>query len=336
MRRLLPLAGVLLVAACAEPYGPGRVSSAPQYSSVTAPGYVASQPSAEVRDAQLRLRSLGLYDGAIDGMWGPDTQAAVERFQRQHGLALTSRLDSATTRAMRIDVPTQQYSSAIAPLPTVPQPSAEVRDAQHRLRALGLYDGPIDGLWGPETQAAVDRFQRQQGLALSTRLDSATMRALRADNAAKRAAAATPVTVSDPTDVRTLQNRLRQLGFFDRPADGVWGQSTQVALENFQRTRGLPQGQMTTATLSALGLDPAGFPSRTSVVPVRADALDPLVVRDVQRRLRQLGFYSGRVDATWGPQTQAAIERFQQNRGLDTTGQLNPATAAALGVDLRT
>jgi peptidoglycan hydrolase-like protein with peptidoglycan-binding domain len=53
----------------------------------------------------------------------------------------------------------------------------------------------------------------------------------------------------------------------------------------------------------------------------------------VQERLRQLGAYSGRVDGIWGPGTQQALERFQQGRGLQATGQINPATAQALGLD---
>lgn len=240
--------------------------------------------------------------------------------------------------------------STVTPTRVAPAPvaSVEVRDAQQRLRTLGFYEGPIDGLWGPDTQSAVERFQRQQGLEMTARLDTPTARALRADSAQTRnqsrapaaAQAATPVTITDATDVRTLQNRLRQLGHYDRPADGVWGQSTQVALENFQKSRGLAIGQMNTATVSALGLDPAVFPTRQAGAPgtatqasVTGDALEPRVVRNVQRRLRQLGFYDGGVDAVWGPNTQTALERFQQSRGLEANGQLNPTTASALGFD---
>ncbi len=53
----------------------------------------------------------------------------------------------------------------------------------------------------------------------------------------------------------------------------------------------------------------------------------------VQERLRQLGAYTGRVDGVWGPDSQAALERFQQGRGLQPTGQINPATAQAMGLD---
>jgi peptidoglycan hydrolase-like protein with peptidoglycan-binding domain len=44
--------------------------------------------------------------------------------------------------------------------------SPAVRGLQRMLRALGKRPGPIDGLYGPLTQAAVERFQRTQGLAV--------------------------------------------------------------------------------------------------------------------------------------------------------------------------
>ena len=208
----------------------------------------------------------------------------------------------------------------------VVQPTAEVREAQMRLQALGLYDGPIDGLWGPETQTAVERFQRSRGMAVTTRLDGATANAI-------RTAASRPVVVSDPTDVRTIQNRFRQLTFYNGPADGVWGPGTQVALENFQRTRGLQVGQLNESTMWSMGLDPAAFPTRHAYGTTVSDPLEPAVVRNVQQRLRQQGFYARAVDGVWGRGTQAAVERFQKSRGLEATGHLTPQTAWALGLD---
>jgi peptidoglycan hydrolase-like protein with peptidoglycan-binding domain len=38
------------------------------------------------------------------------------------------------------------------------------------------------------------------------------------------------------------------------------------------------------------------------------------------------------VDGVWGQSTQSAIERFQQGRGLQPNGQLNPATLGAMGL----
>lgn len=67
-----------------------------------APGY--GRPShhrLEVR-AQIRLRQLGYYRGPIDGAFGKGSRAALFRFQRDHRLPMTGRLDVRTIRALRI------------------------------------------------------------------------------------------------------------------------------------------------------------------------------------------------------------------------------------------
>jgi peptidoglycan hydrolase-like protein with peptidoglycan-binding domain len=42
--------------------------------------------------------------------------------------------------------------------------------------------------------------------------------------------------------------------------------------------------------------------------------------RQVQDALRRLNFHSGPVDGIFGPQTRAAIRRFQSSIGAQTTG----------------
>jgi peptidoglycan hydrolase-like protein with peptidoglycan-binding domain len=222
----------------------------------------------------------------------------------------------------------------------VPQPSADVRDAQQRLKTLGLYHGAVDGMWGPESQIATERFQRNRGLSRTAVLDGTTIAALRAETPPDRVSIlARPVSITDATDVRTIQNRLRQLNFYTGPADGVWGPDTQVALERFQKSHGLPVGQVTGQTISAMGLEADSFPrqggsqSRTVSAGLQGHPLDANVVRGVQRRLRQQGFYTGANDGVWGPRTRGAVEQFQRSRGLEATGDLNPMTATALGLD---
>lgn len=51
-----------------------------------------------------------------------------------------------------------------------------------------------------------------------------------------------------------------------------------------------------------------------------------------QLRLRQLGFYHGRVDGQIGPMTQRAIARYQRSRHLRITGWLDVRTLRSLGV----
>ncbi len=149
-----------------------------------------------------------------------------------------------------------------------------------------------------------------------------------------------------PAALMQVQERLRQVGAYSGRADGVWGPDSQSALERFQQGRGLQvSGQLNQATAATLGLNPvellaarpgaAGTAAATDPAPTAAASgtLSRAAVRNVQSRLRTLGFYRGRVDGAWGAGTQAAIERFQQGRGLQPTGQINPATAQAMGLD---
>jgi len=151
-----------------------------------------------------------------------------------------------------------------------------------------------------------------------------------------------PLTYAQPLSqagVMAVQQRLKQTGAYGGPTDGVWGPESAAALEQFQRAHGLQvTGQLNQATVATLGLNPADLlaVAPAGVPTASASAAEPLsrdAIRAVQSRLRQLGFYSGRIDGIWGPSMQASLQRFQQGRGLQATGQLNPATVTALGLD---
>jgi len=56
-----------------------------------------------------------------------------------------------------------------------------------------------------------------------------------------------------------------------------------------------------------------------------------LDVLDLQQRLRALGYDPGPIDGIFGPLTERALRRYQQDRSLQPTGALDEATAATLG-----
>ena len=61
---------------------------------------------------------------------------------------------------------------------------------------------------------------------------------------------------SDTGLVRSVQQALNDQGFRAGTADGRWGPSTEDALRQFQRAKGLPQtGDLDQRTLSALGVN---------------------------------------------------------------------------------
>ena len=68
-----------------------------------------------------------------------------------------------------------------------PQGARRVRALQRRLRALGNRPGPVDGLYGPLTEAAVEGLQRDSGLSVDGIVGPRTRRVLNAESAAARA-----------------------------------------------------------------------------------------------------------------------------------------------------
>ncbi len=137
------------------------------------------------------------------------------------------------------------------------------------------------------------------------------------------------------SSVAQVQNKLRQAGVYNGRVDGVWGPDSQAALEKFQQTHQIQvTGQLNQATVATLGLDPNTLlnPQANAETVPPASELRPASIRAGQNRLRMLGFYTGGVDGIWGEGTQSALERFQQSRGLQPSGQLYPATISALGL----
>jgi len=138
-----------------------------------------------------------------------------------------------------------------------------VRAVQSELRDAGFYRGPIDGTWGRRTEAALGAYQENRGLAVTWRLDPATIRAMGFDpnELAGRMPDRGPDFAAQPVlsreTVRRVQIRLARAGFRPGPADGIWGSGTQAALRDFQHARGLqPTGDLNPITARALGFDP--------------------------------------------------------------------------------
>lgn len=119
---------------------------------------------------QQGLRSASVYTGRIDGIWGADSAAALERFQQTHQLQVTGQLNQATAATLGLDP--NAFSHRPPPDHLM---AASVRALQARLRSLGSYNGVVDGVWGEGTQAAIEVFQRSRGLQPDGLLGPATI-----------------------------------------------------------------------------------------------------------------------------------------------------------------
>jgi len=94
--------------------GPGQVGAysqnlAASYAKLQAPGAL---PDLDVRAAQLYLRFLSAANGvpgwspaAIDGIWGPNTQGALNAFQTAQGIAATGSVDAGVLASLVAALP---------------------------------------------------------------------------------------------------------------------------------------------------------------------------------------------------------------------------------------
>jgi|SRR5450755_2996381 peptidoglycan hydrolase-like protein with peptidoglycan-binding domain len=122
--------------------------------------------------------------------------------------------------------------------PTLRQGSQgeSVRQLQVALTELGVYAGPVDGEFGPLTDAAVKAFQQQRELTVDGIVGTITWR-----NIDESAEFDEPVLSEGSTGlpVRRAQSRLTAAGFDTGGVDGIFGLQTQSGVIALQRATGL-------------------------------------------------------------------------------------------------
>jgi peptidoglycan hydrolase-like protein with peptidoglycan-binding domain len=134
---------------------------------------------------------------------------------------------------------------------------------QQDLTTLGYYTGPVDGLYGPSTVAAIKDLQASAGLPKTGVVDPQTEAALSQQLAQKN--------TQQSLNIAGLQGALTVAGFYSGPIDGKWTPAVESALKAFQEAQDLPPtGTLDTETLAALlGLKQAvaGATTTTTTAP---------------------------------------------------------------------
>ncbi|MEH1821028.1 MAG: peptidoglycan-binding protein [Nostoc sp.] len=207
----------------------------------------------------------------------------------------------------------------------------EVSSSQRCLKQLGYFNGPVSGKFASLTQNAVIKFQQANRIPADGVVGISTQRALQracqSITSNRTLLRRSPIQASPvgqyPTlsqgktgaAVTRLQQRLRQLGYFNANPTGNFGRITKDAVIAFQRNYRIPaSGIVNRQTWNALaGSSPT--PARTS--------LSTQQVRELQVRLRQLGYLNANATGNVGPMTREAVIAFQRNNRLPVDGIAN-------------
>ena len=142
---------------------------------------------------QKDLRTAGYYDGEVDGVYGPQTVAAVEQLQKDNNLTVTGFVDRATAAALDAAVLAKGGEAAAQEL-------AHTAAVQSTLKLAGYWPGAVDGKWTPELTEALKAFQEDLGVKPTGAVDAATLGALEKAIADAKSPPQTPTpTATSPT-----------------------------------------------------------------------------------------------------------------------------------------
>lgn len=167
----------------------------------------------KVSELQVRLMYVKCFPYVdATGTYGDATSTAVVMYQQRNGLPATGVVDQRTWDMLinASPAPTPQQKANQEPGKTYVQHNLPglVKDLQFRLSKLGLWPGPIDGIFSPGLGEAVKTFQKQEGIPVTGDADVRTWEHLSAKTPAPTTAqiGAKPQPVREmKTDPRCLQ-----------------------------------------------------------------------------------------------------------------------------------
>ena len=343
----------------------------------------------KVRALQERLQELGYYKEKTTGIYDTNTIGAVRSFQKKNGLKADGTAGAETqkaiysTNAVRADTtPTPKVTESPTPTPTVAVPEeplkngdkgADVKTLQKRLKELGYFNSTIDGKFGRDTVNALKAFQEAHGLDADGVAGKTTYDMLFSANALQKGTTPTPSPTQTPNPVleennsvswpklqkdsagdavAQLQEALIELGYLSGKADGTYGAKTVAAVKAFQKANGLTvdgvAGEETQKVLysgnakSAKEAKATATPTPTPTTKTKATPTPtPTVlktgtkgtkVKELQNKLIQLGYLTGKADGVYGAKTAEAVKAFQKANKLTADGVAGTKTLSKLSL----
>lgn len=303
-----------------------------------------------VRRLQQELRRAGFYQAPITQVYDAKTESAVRRFQKTAGLeangiaepstveklrnwnpqrnqqarrsstqnnqtvATRSRTENTQTQSQRTTTATSSEEKRNPNVLSRGDEGEKVKVLQERLRVSGHYFGNATGIFGPITEEAVKRFQEAYNLTADGVVGPETDRLLppvgvgfgEESAAQRRNQDRDKLSLGDRGEpVRVLQQQLIQAGYLQGEPNGYFGPYTQEAVKRFQADNYLQAsgiaGPTTRGKLHAL---------------VNKSSKSEFNVLEIQRRLRERGFYKGPLNGNLSDDTKRAIKQAQEFYGI--------------------
>jgi peptidoglycan hydrolase-like protein with peptidoglycan-binding domain len=303
----------------------------------------------EGRQVQLLQKALGSVK--VDGVFGPETEAAVRSFQASRGLSVDGIVGPQTSAALRSQSASQTFiadvSSTLPGTVSLPAPAATSATSE------GTGAGEGTTTTASATDVADVTSSATGGYEAAAEIEPAEAEAEAKIVESERQAEEKRVEETELGAVKQLQSALHV------SADGDFGPATEAAVRRLQARHGLTvDGIVGPATWSVIGVrgqdtltppasalpkpaapKPAAAIAATSDTGLTAGsggteeagqaaapATGATAVEWLQKALKLS------VDGEFGPETEAAVRRLQARHGLSVDGVVGPSTWALIGV----
>ena len=227
----------------------------------------------------------------------------------------------------------------------------DVTALQTRLKDLQYYTGEVTGNYGERTQKAIEEFQADFDLDQTGVADMRTLSIL-------FSLSHRPLRYgSTGEDVEELQKQLANLGYYKKGISGNYLGNTKKAVQELQKKNGLEVTGVVDADLQdmilegkVLGKNDKADAANTPA-PILSNYLvddddngvavsdEPVVfskklkngssgklVKQVQERLKELGYYDGPVSGNYRNPTISAVKKFQVQNGMEDSGVVDEDT----------
>ncbi len=230
-----------------------------------------------------------------------------------------------------------------------------VKALQSALIELGFLSGSADGKFGDATQYAVTSFQSTNGYPTTGIADANLQAFLYSGTPKNSKGTKTTVKTLAPVDgvivrlnntgelVETIQTRLTELGYYTGKISGTYDTATQSAVKAFQKKNGLTVDGKCGSETQKLLLNGSGLSADATATPLPTATPTPVPTftvpgskvqrgssgadaKLVQQRLKELGYYTGKVDGNFGSASVTALKNFQKKNGLDADGVAGSGT----------
>lgn len=321
-----------------------------------------------IAQLQQRLKELGFYKGSIDADYGEGTQAAVTAFQREKGIkddgiagSVTQSLLFAGLDTQGVTQPTVAPDSeptespafnadssegeAVYPYQTSTSASINMRKSASlsAMRLLTVPSGASIQVLSTSGEFLKVRYEDYTGyvLALYVNIPEQYLegRVLPITITARQNYETLAVgAIGDK--VRTLQQALTELGYYQGTIDASFGPGTLASLKAFQEKNKLRPTGIALPELQELLYEKRPRNAKGNLVYLAT--LPPIAgytmqqgdkgdaVLELHRALQSLGLYKGPIADTFSSETSAAVRAFQKDHSIKVTGKADSFTMLAI------